>query len=348
MAAAAVGLAALFLAAGGPIDPQAYEPPAPPAMDGALAVNEALRAAERLADGRVHGPEDVAVDGEGRIYAGTADGEIVRLTVNEAGATLETFAVTGGRPLGLAFDASGRLLVADGVRGLLAVDAAGAVTTLATGAGGLPFGFTDDLDVAADGSVYFSDASGRHGPEHYLYDLLEARPHGRLLRYDPASGQTQVLLSDLYFANGVALSRDEDFVLVNETYRYRTVRYWLRGPRAGESEIFLDNLPGFPDGVSSNRRGTFWVALFTVRNPRMDRLHPSVFLKRQLAKLPRLFWPRPAAYGLALAVSEDGRVRRSLQDPTGEVVPQVTSAEEVGGFLYLGNLDRGFIGRLAL
>ena len=104
-------------------------------------------------------------------------------------------------------------------------------------------------------------------------DLLEARPYGRLLRHDPATGETEVLLQGLYFANGVALSRDEDFVLVNETYRYRITRYWLTGARAGTSDIFCDNLPGFADGVSSNRRGTFWVAIFTVRTDTRDKIY---------------------------------------------------------------------------
>ena len=71
----------------------------------------------------------------------------------------------------------------------------------------MPFRFTDNLDLARDGTVYFSDASSRYGQADYMLDLLEARPHGRLLRYDPASRRTTVLLRDLYFANGVALSR---------------------------------------------------------------------------------------------------------------------------------------------
>ncbi len=70
----------------------------------------------------------------------------------------------------------------------------------------------------------------------------------------------------MYFANGVALSENEDFVLVCESARYRITRFWLSGPNKGSSDVFVDNLPGFPDGVSSDNRGTFWVALFTVRN----------------------------------------------------------------------------------
>lgn len=334
----------VFLLAPSPIDPAVYEPPTPPALKGVLLPNEDLRASEVLMQGQVTGPEDVAVDSTGRIYGACEDGRIVRLVPEGEGHRLETFADTGGRPLGLHFDAAGNLIAADQHRGLLSVSPTGEITVLSTSVGGVPFLFADDLDIASDGRIYFSDASSRHSD--YLYDLLEAKPWGRLLRYDPTSGNTEELLDELYFANGIALSQHEDFVLVNETYRYRIRRYWLKGPKAGTADIFLDNLPGFPDGVSSNRRGTFWVALFTVRNPRADRLHPSPFLKRNLAKLPRSFWPQAASYGMVLAVDEDGQIVKSLQDPGGLVVPQVTSVEEVDGMLYLGNLDRDFIGRL--
>lgn len=347
------GYLAWLLLSASPVDPAAWTPPEAPRLEGALASNFDLRRAERLAVDLVDGPEDVAVDAEGRIYAGTADGRIVRLPPDADAATEpETVADTGGRPLGLHFDAEGRLVVADAVAGLLRVDAGpsgdGRVETLATEADGLRFGFTDDLDIASDGRIYFSDASSRFGHERYLYDLLEARPHGRLLRHDPATGETEVLLDDLYFANGIALSRNEDFVLVVETYRYRIQRYWLEGPKAGTAEIFVDNLPGFPDGVSSNDRGTFWVALFTVRNQRVDILHPRADTKAILAKLPKFLWPKPEPYGFVLGLDESGRVVRAIQDPGGDTIPQVTSVEEVDGVLYLGNLDRNFIARLDL
>lgn len=332
-----------------PIDPVAYTPPDPPAMVGPLAPNDLLGSMVRLGEGRVIGAEDVAVDEQGRIYGGAEDGEIVRITLAADGAEqYETFARTGGRPLGLHFDAAGRLIVADAARGLLAVDAAGTVTVLTAEAEGVPFRFTDDLDIAADGTIYFSDASDRFGHHHYLYDLLESRPHGRLLAYDPESGKTRVLLRDLYFANGVALSQNEDFVLVVETYRYRIRRYWLRGPQAGTDEIFVDNLPGFPDGVAGDRQGTFWVAMFTVRNPVMDRLHPHAWAKRALAKLPRFLWPKPAPYGLVLALDEQGTIRRSLHEPSGEHARIITSAQTHGAHLYLGTLTQPWMGRYSL
>jgi len=108
-------------------------------------------------------------------------------------------------------------------------------------------------------------------------------------------------LQDLYFANSEALSQQEDFVLINEIYHYRIVQYWRKGPTAGTHEIFIDNLPGFPDNISNNHKGTFWPALFTVRNEIVDILHTSPFLKKiQLSKLPKIFWPKPKPYGLVL------------------------------------------------
>lgn len=333
-----------FLIPGGPVDPVAWEPPEAPEMTGPLAPNERLAHAERLFEGRLEGAEDLAIDDLGRIYTGTVDGRILRLEGEE----METLANTGGRPLGVELDPAGALVIADAVLGVLRLAPDGELEHLTNGAEGVPFGFADDLDVASDGRVYFSDASSRFGVHEYLEDCLEARPHGRLLRYDPEAGTTEVLLDKLYFANGIALSQNEDFVLVNETYRYRVTRYWLAGPKAGTSDVFLDNLPGFPDNVSSNRRGTFWVACFTVRNALLDRLHPLAFVKRQMAKLPKSMWPKPQPYGLVLGVDESGRIVETLQDPAGKRVPQVTSATEHGGSLYLGNLNRDWIARAAL
>lgn len=336
-----------------PIDPAAWTPPPAPKLQGPTAPNQALEAAERFAESQIKGPEDLAVDADGVVWAGLEDGRIVKILLGGQGTgDVEFVYDTGGRPLGLHFDAEGRLVIADADAGLLRLqvndEGAIQVDTLTTGADGVPFAFTDDLDIARDGKIYFSDASHRWGHHHYLYDLLEAKPHGRLLVYDPADGSTTVLLDGLYFANGIALSENEDFVLVNETYRYRITRYWLAGPNAGTSDVFLDNLPCIPDGVSANRRGTFWVACFTVRNERADKLQPKPFVKKQLVKLPRALWPKPEPYGSVLQLDENGTIVASFQDPGGEVIPEATSAEEHDGWLYLGNLKRDFAARFRL
>lgn len=328
-----------------PIDPAPYNPPQKPELKGVLAPNNLLQKAELLALGRINGPEEVAVDQRGRVYGGTQDGRIMRLWPD---GRLETFAETKGRPLGMQFDQGGNLILCDAYKGLLSIEANGKIKTLATSAEGLPFKFTDALDIGRDGTIYFTDASSKYSQAEYLYDLLESKPYGRFLSFNPVTGKVQVLLKNLYFANGVALSSQEDFVLVNETYRYRIIRYWLKGPRAGNHEIFMDNLPGFPDNISANRQGTFWLALFTVRNDIMDKIHPYPFLKAQMSKLPKTFWPKPLPYGFVLALDEKGRIIRSLHEPTGKHLKEITSAREYGGFLYLGSLHNDRIGKYKL
>ena len=335
----------IFLLQSAPIDPVAYTPPESRELAGVLAPNNLLLKAELLAPGKINGPEEVAVDSQGRVYWGTQDGKIMRLPPD---GKPDIFAETGGRPLGIQFDKNKNLIVCDSHKGLLSIDPQGKIKVLAASADGVPFKFTDALDISSDGTIYFTDASSKYGHNEYLYDLLESKPHGRFLSYDPATGRTKTLLKNLYFANGVALSQREDFVLINETYRYRIIRYWLKGPKTGTYEIFIDNLPGFPDNISSNHKGTFWLALFTVRNKTVDKLHPSPFLKAQMSKLPKALWPKPKPYGLVLALNEQGGITQSLHEPTGKRLKGITSAREYAGYLYLGSLHNDRIGKYKL
>jgi sugar lactone lactonase YvrE len=344
---------ALLLAAAGaylalwpvPIDPVAWDPPPAPALEGPFAPNARLRGVVRLGEREAHGPEAIAVDGEGRPHAGTRDGRIVRV---ERDGTLRTVAQTGGRPLGLAFGRGGVLYLCDGLKGLLALGPSGALRTLATAHAGVPFGFPDDVDVGPDGTVYFSDASSRFGPAQYREDVLEHGGRGRLLAWDPATGATRLLLDGLQFANGVAVAGDGSYVLVNETGAYRVTRYWLAGPRRGTSEPFVENLPGLPDNLTwSADRRAFWIALFSPRVKALDLLAGHPFLRKVVLRLPLALQPRPERHAWALAVDEQGRVVESLQDLSPDAYAPVTSVREAGGVLWLGSLERDGIGRIA-
>jgi sugar lactone lactonase YvrE len=326
-----------------PIEPVAWDAPEAPALEGRYAINDRLVAITRLGEGVGVGPEDVAVDADGRIYVGYEDGRLVRFDAE--GERPEVVADTGGRPLGLAFDPTGSLIVADGHRGLLRVSPSGSIEVLATEAEGVPFGFTDDVDVAADGTIYFSDASSKFGPKMKARDdILEHGGHGRLLRHDPVTGETTVLLRDLQFANGVAVAPDQRSVLVTQTGSYDIVRYWLEGERAGEHEVFFENLPGLPDGMSSNGRDTYWVALYAPRNRFLDATSGRPLLRKIAFRLPTWLQPQPAPHAFVLGLSLEGEVVHNLQHVGPESFHPITSVEEVGGRLYLGSLTQPAFG----
>jgi len=301
---------------------------------------------QRLDTGGGFAPEDVALDSHGRIYGGMADGRIVRLMPD--GTHPETFVNTRGRPLGLIFDPADNLIIADANKGLLSITPEGAITVLSTQADGVPFLCTNDLDVATDGTIYFTDASSKFPLATFTSDILEHQGNGRLLAYDPKTKTTRVVLNNLCFANGVTVSPDQSFVLVVETGKYRIHRVWLNGPKQGQSEIFIDNLPGFPDGILSNGRDKFWLALVTPRDAVLDRLLPHPFLRKVVARLPKLLQPAPKRFAFVLALDVNGRVVENLQDGSKECYAQIANVVERNGMLYFGSIGEAAIGRIAL
>jgi len=238
--------------------------------------------------------------------------------------------------------------VADVMIGLMSIAPDGKTTVLSTEAEGVPFRCANDLDIAADGTIYFTDSSSRFPLTQLKADLLEHRGNGRFLAYDLKTKQTRVLLRDLSFANGVAVSPDQSFVLVNETGTYTVRRYWLTGGKQGQSDIFIDNLPGFPDGISSNGRDTFWLALVNRRDAALDFLHPYPFLKKVVWRLPDSLQPNIKRYGFALGLDLNGHVIRNLQDPSPQCFTQIANVVEHKGSLYFGSIGESAIGRMRL
>ncbi|MBX2872604.1 MAG: SMP-30/gluconolactonase/LRE family protein [Saprospiraceae bacterium] len=325
------------------VDPVSWRPPRAPALDGKYEVNNKLGRVLVLYEDGCEACEDVAIDGQGRLYGSSASGEIIRFDGSKS--EPELFSNTGGRPLGMHFDFLGNLLVADADKGLLSIDPAGQLTTLATAHNELAFGMTDDVEVGRDGKIYFSDATYRFDIHDYKMDLLEHRPNGRLMEYDPVLQETKLLLDDLYFANGVAVAADQSFVLVVETGAYRVRRYWLKGNRAGQNDVFIQNLPGFPDGISRGSNGVFWLTLVSPRNPQLDKLMVKPFQRKILARLPASLQPAPERYGFVLGINERAQILYNLQDPEGKFA-QITNAQEYEGQLYLGSLADNGIGTI--
>jgi sugar lactone lactonase YvrE len=329
-----------------PIMPAAWTPPDAPILAGPYQQNSRLTTTQRLSLGTGFGPEDVALDAQDRIYGGFEDGRIIQLQAD--GSQPRVFADTHGRPLGLSFDQTGNLIVADALKGLLSVNPGGEVTALSTGADGVPFACTNDLDVAADGTIYFTDASSKYPLTKFTLDLLEHQPNGRLLAFDPKTKSTRTMLKDLYFANGVAVSPDQSFLLVVDTGMYRVRRVWLNGPKQGQSETFIDNLPGFPDGISSNGKDKFWLALVTPRDSVFDKLLPNPFLRKVVSRLPAFLQPAPKRYSFVLALDLNGRVVDNLQDGSPSCYAEIANAVEHNGMLYFGSIGESTLGRFPL
>uniref|UniRef100_A0A8C6G5D2 Adipocyte plasma membrane-associated protein n=1 Tax=Mus spicilegus TaxID=10103 RepID=A0A8C6G5D2_MUSSI len=220
---------------------------------------------------------------------------------------------------------------------------------------GKKMSFVNDLTVTRDGrKIYFTDSSSKWQRRDYLLLVMEATDDGRLLEYDTVTKEVKVLLDQLQFPNGVQLSPAEDFVLVAETTMARIRRVYVSGLMKGGADMFVENMPGFPDNIRPSSSGGYWVAAATIRaNPgfsMLDFLSDKPFIKRMIFKMfsqetVMKFVPR---YSLVLEVSDSGAFRRSLHDPDGQVVTYVSEAHEHDGYLYLGSFRSPFICRLSL
>jgi len=326
-----------------PIVPMAWKAPSNPGLNDQYATNDALAAADQIVMPAL-GPEDVACGPDGDYYTGLEDGRIVRFSRR---GKVSDFSDTGGRPLGLVVDARGGLLVADAYRGLLRIDANGAVETLVDSYQGKRLRFVDDLAIASDGTVYFSDASMRFEYHNNLLDFYEGSMTGRLFAFHPDSGELRLLLGGLFFANGVALGPDDAYVLVNETGLGRVQRVWLRGPNAGTSDMFVEHLPGTPDNINFDGNGIFWIAMPSLRSG-VDAVADQPLLRRLVSVLPKALQEAAATpVSFVVGVDLDGQLVANLQDPALGY-NYITSATPCGDSLWLGSLHMASVGHLQL
>ncbi|XVF48875.1 hypothetical protein PTKIN_Ptkin03bG0223300 [Pterospermum kingtungense] len=325
-----------------PISPDLLE--LPPATSTS---NNQLQRVTKLGEGLLNGPEDVAVDENGTLYTVTRDGWMRRLHRN--GSWEDWKKLHGQTLLGITTSRGGGLIVCDCDKGLLKVTEDG-VTVLASHLAGSEIRFADDVIEASDGSLYFSVASTKFQPSKWYLDVLEAKPHGQLLKYDPSKEETSIVLDGLCFANGVALSKEEDYLVVCESWRFRCLKYWLKGETKGQTEIFIDNLPGGPDNINLAPDGSFWIALVQLTSEKMKFLHTSKVLKQIVANFPKLIELANGATKKAtvINVAADGNIIKRFDDPDGTVISFVTTALEFEDHLYLGSLSSDFIGKLSL
>ncbi|KAF8011348.1 hypothetical protein BT93_J1831 [Corymbia citriodora subsp. variegata] len=321
----------------------------PGTVSAPLVNGRVLRSAETVGAGRVAGPEDVAYDpASGVIYVGCADGWVKRVKVSDSAgdSTVEDWVNTGGRPLGLAFGRDGELIVCDPYKGLLNVSKHGTVELLTDEAEGVKFKLTDAAAVARDGAIYFTDASYKYTFGEFIWDVLEGRPHGRLLSYDPATKETRVLARDLYFANGIALSPDQSFAIFCETVMRRCKRYYINGERKGHIDTFISSLPGYPDNIRYDGEGHYWIALSSGNSWSWDLAFKYPLIRKAAAILERLNRRLAMEKNSGVfQVDSEGKPVAHYYDPQ---LLLISSGNKIGNYLYCGSLHYPHILRLKL
>jgi sugar lactone lactonase YvrE len=324
------------------LQPQSWSPNKNPHFTGTFTKNTVLDQSQLILQDVGLGPEDIVLGKNGRFYTGFEDGRIISFLLNQDGdSDIQLLTNTGGRPLGMKFDQAGNLIVADSIKGLLSVtvggETAGEITVLVDTVNGIKMKFVDHLDIAQDGTIWFSDASQRFGHKRLAYDFVEVSATGRLLSYSPKTKETKVHISNLFFANGVALGPNDEFVLVNETGKAQIQRLWLTGNKQGQQDIFLKDLPAMPDNLTYNDKGIFWVPLINLRDPLIDGLAQYPFIRKLTGGIPVSLIKARQNYAFVIGVDLDGNVKFNLQGKSK--VFAITSVIEYQNSLVLGSLQ---------
>lgn len=335
----------------------------PPIQDARLgsgtvfAANYRLTDAEPIALGQVDGPEDVIIDRQGYIYGSCRAGWIVRIPPDDF-SKVEVFARTGGRPLGMAFDKDDNLIVCIGGMGLYGVRPDGEIYKLTDETNRTwwkvqddsRLRLADDLDIAPDGKIYFSEATIRYEMENWILDGLECRGNGRIVCYDPATGKTRTVVRNISFPNGVCVSHDGQSVLYAQTWLCRVMRYWIAGPKKGKVETLIPSLPFYADNINRGSGGHYWLASAGMLTTtfRLGMMFPG-FRRGMIKRVPPDEWTYPNLnMGCCVRFTEEGEVLESFYDYTGKAHATVTSVREDRGYLYLAGLFNNRIGRIKL
>ncbi|XP_046452409.1 adipocyte plasma membrane-associated protein-like [Daphnia pulex] len=374
-----------------------FSPTPPLAFEGALDPKDyALAKAEKLFDGEIVGPESLEVSpiDPNVFYATLHGGSIIKIFGN--GTQMKTVAKLGhkcsgswdvnncGRPLGIRFDRDGYLIVADSYLGIYKVDceSSGQVSNLVHKHAvieGKVARIFNGVAPAKDGRIYYTVTSTNYPFDEALGEMLGA-PSGRLMVFNPETNENKVLQENIHFANGILLSPEEDYVIYAECFRFRLHKYFIRGPKTGTTEIFLDGLPGTPDNLNLSPEGNILIALVSVRLPGefdpLELLFNHPWLRKlairimHLAKFPfdvvskfydfplfrqigshvmslNLLVPVLPPYSIIVEADWEGKIVNSWHSNSADQ-RLFSDAKIVNGYMYLGSPFNDFLARIKM
>lgn len=345
-----------------------YELPQRTSLEGPLAVNDILTKAERFLENQILGPESLLVENEA-IYTGTQDGVLVEIYNgkirreirfrNEPRGSYEQEPMCG-RPLGIRRLNSEEIVVMDAYFGIFSVNfnrgTFKQIFDPSVEVDGESLKFLNDVDVVDEDLIIFTDSSSKWPRRDFLKIAMEGVPNGRVFTLIPSTGEVNVLMKSLYFANGIQLFPDKKSFLVAETMMARIKRHWISGPKRGTTEIFAENLPGLPDNIRLSTDGTFWVAMAGVRLHQqfsfIDFLADKIVARKLLLKLiPDPYWSvlyskLKSRHAMFIELDPIGKIVSSAHDVDGMIMTDASEVVDDGEYLYFGSFHASFIAKL--
>ncbi|CAI5443317.1 unnamed protein product [Caenorhabditis angaria] len=349
----------------------------PPTLENVLAENRLLEKAEHILENQIVGPESFVVEKDA-IYATIYDAKVIKI-VNGKIVSQVSYSErakffrdcgnfeaedTCGRPLGIRklSENSQKFVVADAYLGVFVVDfsdeqnpTTSQILDSKKPIEGFAPKFLNDLDVLNEDEIILSDSSTKYPRKQFMPLILEQNPNGRIIHLKISTKTAKVLISGLYFPNGVQLTSDKQSILFSECSMARIKKLDLKSKNV---EMFVKNLPGMPDNIRKTERNTYWVGLAAIRHSAtpslIDKLGSVPGIRQFLIDIiPSKFWETilhtfRKSHSIVVEIDENGRIIRSLHDLTGKIVGDVSQVAEFEGYLYFGSFNSPFLAKLKL
>lgn len=160
-------------------------------------------------------------------------------------------------------DRQGRLVSCEhGLRRVTRTDWDGSIAVLADGFDGKPLNSPNDVIVARDGGIWFSDPHYGIMTDYEGFRAPQELPCS-VYRIDP-SGRVAAMITDMACPNGLAFSPDESRLYVADTGRMfsedpRHIRvYDILDGRPVNGRLFHAISPGCADGIRVDMDGNLW------------------------------------------------------------------------------------------
>jgi sugar lactone lactonase YvrE len=333
-----------------------------PPMDAGLLPNDSLDRFEVVTSSFTD-MDDIVFDARGHSYISSKN-QVFRFRAgNEDDFTV--FAEFEGPAGGMNFCPDGRMMVCVAGKGVAFVDEYGALAGAIDMAEDLPIRGALSAVAGPDGFVYIVEGSIHHEPIDWYVDLMERRQAGRLIRCNPDTFETEVLLSGLSYPYGVEISQDRKCLLISESWKHTLSRFPLDNIHENSRDLVIPNLPGYPGRICYSSDGGYWMCIFAMRTYLVDFvLTEETYRKEMMRSIDPAYWVRPAlcsgedfleplqaahaitlgilkpwapprSYGLVLKMDENFEVAKSFHCRAGGKRHGITGVAEKEGELYV-------------
>ncbi|MGD0187432.1 MAG: SMP-30/gluconolactonase/LRE family protein [Roseiarcus sp.] len=333
-----------------------------PVLDGPTRPNSRLEECP-VVNAAINEPDDIAFSNDGSVYV-TSGHRLIRFS-NADFADQTTVAEFDGLATGLSSHPQGGVVVCVAGQGI--AFAGGPENGRLLRFEG-PDGLKCPTSVVVDeaGVIYVCDGSLDNTPDRWVYDLMEKRRSGRLLRVDPKIGQIEVLESRLAYPNGVCFGTDGQSLIISEAWSHCLLRVPLSraGSKPSRPNAVAGNLPGYPARIRPFGPG-YCLAMFALRTQLVDFvLTEDSYRRKMMETIDPAYWISPAlrsefhylepvqggglrkhgslkawapprSYGLVIFLDEDFEPQSSLHSRVGGSCHGITGVAEHDGDVYV-------------